>query len=64
MDEDTIALVRQLCCQLGMMMEDVSPMAIMAPRDLAPLRITVAELENAAERMNRIARAANALLGQ
>jgi hypothetical protein len=64
MDDETIALVRQLCCQAGTMMEDVSPIAVASPTDCEQLRLVIASLAIAVERMNRVVAAANALLGQ
>jgi hypothetical protein len=44
MDQDTLELVRLLCCRAGMLMEDTCPVAIALPSELAPLRAAIAEL--------------------
>jgi hypothetical protein len=61
MDDETRDLVIRLCTRAGMMMEDVSPVAILMPRDdeatsLAIARIvadvaTICRLVDAAERL-------------
>jgi hypothetical protein len=63
-DDETIALVRQLCCRAGTMMEDVSPMAVASPTDGEQLRVVAAGLAISIGRMSRIISAANSLMGQ
>lgn len=57
---DVIDLVIQLCTQIGMMMEDVSPMALEASRE--GLEERVADLQGAIRVMSAIADAAEATL--
>src|SRR5258708_1637923 len=61
-DPNRIDLVVQLCTQIGMIMEDVSPLAIDASRN--GLEARVAEIIRAIRLMAVIAGAAEALLKQ
>jgi len=60
-DRDVIELVVQLCTRIGMMMEDVSPVALDASRE--GLEKRVADLRGAIGVMMTIADAAKALVG-
>lgn len=59
-DPDLIELVDQLCTRIGMIMEDVSPLAINASRD--GLEIRVAEVVRAIRTMMPLADAVEVLL--
>ena len=59
-DPDLIDLVVQLCTRIGMMMEDVSPLALKASRDGLEVRIT--HLVGAIRTMTPLADAIEALL--
>ena len=61
-DPDMIELVIQLCTRIGMMMEDVTPIALDASRDGLEQRVT--ELVRATRAMAAIAISAEALLGR
>lgn len=59
-DSDVKDLIVQLCTRIGMMMEDVSPLALDASHE--GLKERVAELVNATGAMATVAHAAAALL--
>ena len=59
-DPDLIELVVQLFTRIGMIMEDVSPLAINASRD--GLETRVAEVVSAIRTMSALARAADLLV--
>lgn len=59
-DPDVTGLVVQLCTRIGMMMEDVSPLALDTSHE--GLEDRVAELVNATGAMATVAHAAAALL--
>ena len=61
-DPDVIDLVVQLCTRIGMIMEDVSPLALDASRE--GLERRVVEIANAARAMATIADAAQELIGR
>lgn len=61
MDREAIELVRQLCCQAGMIMEDFAPIAVAPPTNGPELATTVAALSMAAKRMHVLLDAADAL---
>lgn len=64
MDEDVADLVRQLCTRAGMIMEDVSVVALTAETtNVASARKATAQLRAAADRIGALAKAAEALLG-
>ena len=64
MDEDVADLVRQLCTRAGMIMEDVSVVALTAETtNVASARKATAKLRAAADRIGALAKAAEALLG-
>jgi hypothetical protein len=56
MDEDTRDLIRQLCTRAGMIMEDASAMAILAPQEEH-----LPNLRRAVEHAEMLLAAANAL---
>ena len=60
-NSDVIDLVVQLCTRIGMMMEDVCPVALDASRE--GLEERVADLRGAIRVMATIADAAEAMLG-
>lgn len=63
MDEDVADLVRHLCSRAGMIMEDVSVIALTAEvGDVISLRKVTAQLRAAAERTGALATAAEALM--
>lgn len=65
MDDDTHELIAQLCTKVGMIMEDASPVALMAGRgDHAALEVAVAAIEQAAEKVAALASAVRALLAE
>jgi hypothetical protein len=61
-DPDVIDLVIRLCTRVGMMMEDISPLALDASRDVLDAR--VAEVAKAARDIAMMAAAAEALLSR
>ncbi len=61
-DPEVIDLVVQLCTRIGMIMEDVSPLALDASRE--GLERRVVEIANAARAMATIADAAHELIGR
>ena len=61
-DPDVIDLVMQLCTRIGIIMEDVSPLALDASRE--GLERRVVEIANAARAMATIADAAQELIGR
>ena len=64
LDEDVADLVRQLCCRAGIIMEDVSVIALIAGvADVASARKVTTRLQAAAERIGALAKAAEALIG-
>lgn len=64
LDEDVADLVRQLCTRAGMIMEDVSVIALTAKvTDVTSARKVTAQLRAAAERIGALAKAAEAFLG-
>lgn len=63
MDEDVADLVRQLCTRAGMIMEDVSVIALTAEvSDVADARNLTARLRAANKRIGAFAKAAEALM--
>jgi hypothetical protein len=62
MEQETVELVRRLCCEAGMIMEDMNPVALITPRDPAELRAAVDQLAGAIVRMGAILEAGRALL--
>jgi hypothetical protein len=62
MDQETIELARQLCCQAGMIMEDFNPIAVAPPTGGEELVATVAALSAAVQRMRALLSAADALM--
>jgi hypothetical protein len=58
-DPDLIDLIVQLCTRIGMMMEDVTPLAIAASRD--GLETRVAEVASALRKMTTLANAMEVL---
>ncbi|MEG3155727.1 hypothetical protein [Sphingomonas sp. RB1R13] len=64
LDEDVADLVCQLCTRAGMIMEDVSVIAITARvADVASARKVTTQLQAAAERIGALAKAAEMLIG-
>jgi hypothetical protein len=62
MDEDTLALVRQLCTRAGTLMEDASVTALVwNPRELS-VGGRLEDLKDAIEQMRALIAAAQALL--
>ena len=62
-DEDVADLVRQLCCRAGMIMEDISVIALTAEvADVASARKVTAQLQAAAQRIGALAKAAEVLI--
>ena len=61
-DPDVIDLAVQLCTRIGMMMEDVSPLALDASRE--GLKKRVAHLARAVRAIAKVADATDALLGR
>lgn len=63
MDEDVVDLVRHLCSRAGMIMEDVSVIALTTEvGDVTSSRKITAQLRAAAERIGALAKAAEALM--
>ena len=63
LDEDVADLVRHLCSRAGMIMEDVSVIALTAEvSDVADARDVTARLRAAAKRIGALAKAADALM--
>ena len=62
MDKETTDLVRRLCCEAGMIMEDAAPIAIGSPVDRAELEVAVVQLLANVGRMHAILDAAKALI--
>ena len=63
LDEDVADLVRHLCSRAGMIMEDVSVIALTAEvGDVTSSRKATAQLRAAAERIGALAKAAEALM--
>ncbi|WP_174275141.1 hypothetical protein [Sphingomonas bacterium] len=60
MDDDA-ELIARLCARAGMMMEDVSVLAITMPREAAVRRDTVAKLAASADAIRLLVQAALAL---
>ncbi len=63
MDEEKIELVRRLLTEAGMIMEDVSAVAILSPVDIAGLRRAADELNTSVLNSMAYIDAAKALLG-
>ena len=64
MDEDKRRLVRSLCAQAGMIMEDASATAVLSGKlDDGSLRLLVVEVAAELEKATRLVAAATALLG-
>ena len=64
LEEDVADLVRQLCSRAGMIMEDVSVIALTAQvTNVTSARKATAQLRAAADRIGALAKAAQALLG-
>ena len=64
MDEDVADLVRQLCTRAGMIMEDVSVIALTDKlADVASARKVTEKLRAAAKGIGALAKAAEALIG-
>ncbi len=62
MEQETIQLVRRLCSEAGIMMEDASPVALITPHDSVELRAVVHQLSRAIDRMGAIVAEADAML--
>ena len=64
LDEDVADLVHQLCTRAGMFMEDVSVIALTAEvSEVANARKVMAQVRAAAERIDALVKAAEALIG-
>jgi hypothetical protein len=61
-DEDTRALVEQLCTRAGTLMEDTSVEALVRAASLDDLYSKIVRSKSAVGRMERLLRAADALL--
>ena len=62
MEPDTIELIAQLCTQVGMLMEDSSPVAVTIDHNTPEeMRKRLDDLTRAAEKISRLIRAAQAL---
>lgn len=62
MDPDTIELIAQLCAQVGMLMEDASPVAVERGHSTPEeMRKQLDDLACAAEKISRLISAAQAL---
>ncbi len=62
MDLDTIELIAQLCTQVGMIMEDASPVAVtIGHKTPEEMRKRLDDLARAAEKISRLISAAQAL---
>lgn len=65
MDDDTRELIAQLFTRVGMIIEDVGPVALLAGTgDRAELDEAVAAIEQAAEKITSLASAVRALLAE
>lgn len=65
MDDDTRELIAQLFTRVGMIMEDASPVALLAGSgDQASLKVAIAAIEQAAEKIAALASAIRALLAE
>lgn len=62
MDHDTLELVRLLCCRAGMLMEDISALAVAPPSDEVELQRAVQKLGMSIDRMRSMVDAAKALM--
>jgi hypothetical protein len=62
MEQETIQLVRRLCCEAGMIMEDMNPVALITPHGPPELRAVVDQLTTAIARMGAIVEGAQAIL--
>jgi len=63
MDAQTTDQIAQLCAQVGMIMEDASPRALMVEdRSESGLRSTISDLRDATNRMSALLDAATALI--
>jgi len=64
MDDDTAELIAQLCTRIGMIMEDVSDMALtLGKADAGHRAKSLRQLERASEQISRLVRAALVLEG-
>lgn len=62
MDDDIADLITQLCTQIGMIMEDMSVIALgVAGMDDAARRSAIAEISEVASRITALSKAAEAL---
>lgn len=62
LDEDTRALVEQLCTRVGMLMEDASVQALVRAASITSLKLKVERSQCAVRHMGRLLSAADALL--
>jgi hypothetical protein len=62
MEQETLELVRRLCCEAGIIMEDMNPVALLTPSDPVELRAVVDQLAGATDRMHAIVKGAMAIL--
>jgi hypothetical protein len=62
MEQETIQLVRRLCSEAGIIMEDMNPVALITPESPAELRSVVDQLAKAIDRTGAIVAAAQAML--
>jgi hypothetical protein len=62
MEQEMVELVRRLCSEAGVIMEDMNPVALITPSDPAELRAVVDQLIGATDRMHAIVRGARAIL--
>jgi hypothetical protein len=62
MEQETIQLVRRLCSEAGIIMEDTSAVALITPTNSAELRAVVDQLAKAIVRMGAIIAGAQAML--
>ena len=63
MKQDTVELVRRLCCEVGMIMEDMNPVALISPHDPTELRTVVEQLTRTIVKMCPIMAFASAIPG-
>ena len=62
MEQDIVELVRRLCCEAGIIMEDMNPVALITPSDPVELRAVVDRLARATDRMRVLVDCARLLL--
>jgi len=62
MELETIKLVRRLCTEAGVIMEDMNPVALMMPNNFIEIRAVVDQLTRDIARMGAIVAAAGAIL--